>query len=335
MMPPLSRRAFLEQSGLAMFAAGGLATLARPTQAAESPFKKAQIAITFDLEMSRMYPTREQMEWDYQKGNLNEATKAYSLKTAQIASEMGGQVHYFLVGQVLEQENVDWLKEIHTLGHSIGNHTYDHVYLLAKNRDDIQFRFKRAPWLIEGMEVDEVIRKNIHQTTVAMKERLGFGPDGFRTPGGFYTGLDGREDIQQMLLDEGFTWVSSKYPARGVYKPAETPIKDIFDELIATQAAAQPYVYPTGLIEIPMSPTGDVGAFRSGYWKLDSFLEYVELAVKWAIENKAMFDFLAHPSIMYVEDPEFQAVKLICDLVNKSNGQAEIVSLSKIAEQVK
>ena len=137
-----------------------------------------------------------------------------------------------------------------------------------------------------------------------------------------------------MLLDEGFTWVSSKYPSTKSYNPADMPVQDIFDELIATQAAAQPFVYPTGLIEIPMSPTGDVGAFRSGFWKRDTFLEYVELAVNWAIENKGVFDFLAHPSIMYVEDPDFETIKLICDLVKKSNGKAEIVGLSTIAKQV-
>ncbi|MEZ6049231.1 MAG: polysaccharide deacetylase family protein [Planctomycetaceae bacterium] len=171
---PLSRRAFLGQSSLALLAAGGLSQLVRAAYADEAPARKAQIAITFDLEMSRMYPTRDQMEWDYQKGNLNQETKDYSLKLAQVASEMGGLVHYFCVGQVLEQENVDWLKEIHDLGHPIGNHTYDHVYLLAKKQEEIQFRFRRAPWLIEGMEVEDVIRTNIRKATHAMQQRLGF-----------------------------------------------------------------------------------------------------------------------------------------------------------------
>ncbi|QDU80195.1 Polysaccharide deacetylase [Polystyrenella longa] len=334
MNSPLSRRLFLEQSGLALMVAGGLSAFSRPLAAAESPAKKAQIAITLDLEMSRMYPTRDEMEWDFQKGNLNDETKAYSLKAAQIASESGGLIHYFCVGRVLEQENIDWLKEIHELGHPIGNHTYDHVYVLAKKPEETQFRFQRSPWLIEGMTTEQIIRTNIRKTTLAMEQRLGFKPNGFRTPGGFYTGLEGREDIQQMLLDEGFSWVSSKYPSTKSYNPADMPKQDIFDELIATQEAAQPFVYPTGLIEIPMSPTGDVGAFRSGFWNRDAFLEYVELAVNWAIENQAVFDFLAHPSIMYVEDPNFETIKLICDLVNNSNGKAEIVSLSTIAERV-
>ena len=33
--------------------------------------KNALIAITLNLEMSRAYPTRDQQEWDYEKGNLD------------------------------------------------------------------------------------------------------------------------------------------------------------------------------------------------------------------------------------------------------------------------
>ena len=59
--------------------------------------------------MSRKYPTRDVLEWDFQKGNLNEPTKKYSLQAASIASKLGGQIHFFCVGRVLEQANIDWL----------------------------------------------------------------------------------------------------------------------------------------------------------------------------------------------------------------------------------
>ncbi|MCA8998779.1 MAG: chitin deacetylase, partial [Planctomycetaceae bacterium] len=109
---------------------------------------------------------------------------------------------------------------------------------------------------------------------------------------------------------------------------------DVFASILAAHEQAQPFVYPTGLIEIPMSPISDVGAFRTGRWELNDFLKSVRQSVEWAIERRAVFDFLCHPSIMYVEDPEFQTIKLICDLVNESSDQAEIVSLGTIAESV-
>ena len=297
--------------------------------------KKAQIAITFDLEMSRMYPTRDVVEWDYQKGNLNEPTKKYSLEAARIAHQRGELIHFFCVGRVLEQANIEWLKQIAAMGHPVGNHTYDHVNIWATKPEQTQFRFQRSPWLIRGQSAAEIIRENIRITTLAMKRRAGIDADGFRTPGGSNAALNGREDIQQILLDEGFTWVSSKYPPHKSSQFGSEPMEEVFSSIVSAQQQAQPYVYPTGLIEIPMSPISDVGAFRTSRWKLDHFLKSVQQCVEWAIANHGVFDFLCHPSIMYVEDPKFETVKLICDLVKQAGSKAEIVGLSTIAKQIR
>jgi hypothetical protein len=56
--------------------------------------------------------------------------------------------------------------------------------------------------------------------------------------------------------------------------------------------------------------------------------------VAWTIANAAVFDFLAHPSCLVVEDPMFESVKLICDLVQRSQGRAEIVGLDQIAKRM-
>ncbi len=177
-----------------------------------SPPDKARIAITLDLEMSAEYPQRGMTEWNFEKGNLDQAARDYSLKAARTVAAAGGRIHFFLVGRALEQPNIDWLKELIDGGHPIGNHTYDHVYLLAKTPEETQFRFRRAPWLVAGQSVEEILRTNIRMTTDAMQRRLGIAPAGFRTPGGFNTALEGRPDLQRMLMEEGFTWVSSRYP---------------------------------------------------------------------------------------------------------------------------
>lgn len=325
---PFSRRAFLAGS-----VAGTLMNSVGFSQNRRSA-AKAQIAITFDLEMSRMYPTRDVMEWDYQKGNLNEPTKKYALEAAKIAHERGELIHFFCVGRVLEQSNIDWLKKIAAMGHPIGNHTYDHVNVWSTKPEQTQFRFQRSPWLIRGQSAADIIRENIRITTLAMKQRAGIDADGFRTPGGSSAALNDREDVQQMLLDEGFTWVSSKYPPHKSSKFGTEPTEEVFASIVSALQQAQPSVYPTGLIEIPMSPISDVGAFRTNGWKLGHFLKSVRQCVEWAIENRGVFDFLCHPSIMYVEDPKFETVKLICDLVKKAGDKAEIVGLSAIARQV-
>jgi len=327
----LSRRHFLAGSVVAtMGAVTGLAKMRE-----QNSKKEALISITYDLEMSRHYPKRDMMEWDFQKGNLDAPTKAYSLKAAEIASEKGGLIHYFCVGRVLEQKNIDWIKSIAKLGHPIGNHTYDHINVLATTPAALQFRFKRAPWLIRDKKISDVIYKNIETTSIAMRDRAGIEPDGFRTPGGFSNGLADRPDIQKMFLDLGFDWVSAKYPSHKRGVPKEEPTPDVYESIVAAQKQAQPFIYPSGLIEIPMSPISDVTAFRSTYWKLEYFLKAVRLAVEWAIETGGVYDFLCHPSCMVVEDPNFETVKLICDLVNDAGDKARIVGLSDIAKRTR
>lgn len=324
----LTRRGFL--------AGTALATLGHPLSPARAEPKpgKASIALTLDLEMSRHYPRRGIFEWDFQKGNLDEATKQYALKAARIAHDRGAVIHFFCVGRVLEQPDVGWLKEIHQMGHPIGNHTYDHVNVLATRPEQTQFRFQRAPWLLRGRTAAQVIQENVALASLAMKQRLGITANGFRTPGGFYTGLNGREDLQKLLLKQGFTWVSSVYPRHLSGKPKVPPGPEIFTSIVDAQKKAQPFVYPTGLVEVPMSPISDVTAFRAHFWKLDQFLKAVRLGVEWAIQTGSVFDFLAHPSCLVVEDPGFETIKMVCDRVKQQKDRAEIVGLDRIARRV-
>jgi hypothetical protein len=333
-MPDPSRREFLKRSA-SWSAAGITSALARGEEPPSPKGSKAQIAITLDLEMSRNFPVWEEMRWDYEKGNLNEETKRYTVEACRRVKAHGGLLHCFAVGRVFEQPNVDWLREIVQAGHPVGNHTYDHVNVTAQRPEDIQFRFRRAPWLIEGRAPAEVIRENIRLASAAIKTRLGVEPAGFRTPGGFATGLAGRADIQRLLLDLGFRWVSSLYPPHAVGEPMQEPTDEVFASIVEAQAKAQPFTYASGLIEVPMSPISDIGAFRNGRWKLASFMEAVRRGVAWAIEQRATFDFLAHPSCLYVTDPKFETIEMICRLVDEAGDRAEIVTLDTLAKRAK
>lgn len=326
----VTRREFLGY-GAALGAGAWLA--GRTAQAAAAG--PARVAITLDLEMSRNFPRWEDTHWDYEKGNLNEESKRYATEAARRVAARGGRIHFFSVGRVCEQENVDWLKDLAAAGHPIGNHTYDHVYLLANKPEEIQFRFQRAPWLIEGQSIAEVIGENIRLCTTALKERAGIDVTGFRTPGGFQNGLADRPDVQELLLAQGFRWVSSKYPAHPNSQPGMPPDESVLQGIVEAQAAAQPFVYPSGLVEIPMSPISDLGAFRNGRWPLEALLEAVRRGLTWCIEHGAVYDFLGHPSCLYVADPEFRVVDLICELVEQAGGRACLATLDQIAQHVK
>jgi hypothetical protein len=199
------RRRFL-QAALATTAGGLVAPASERRVAAADVPPVARIALTLDLEMSAQYPRRDQTEWNFEKGNLDDATKRYSVAAAKLVTERRGKIHFFCVGRVLEQPDVGWLTEIARLGHPIGNHTYDHV---------------------------------------------------------------------------------------------------------------------------------NVKAFRTNSWKLEWFLRALRGAVAWAIETGGVFDFLAHPSCLLVEDPEMASLKLICDLVERAGPRARLVGLDEIAAHVR
>ena len=285
--------------------------------------------------MSAEYPRRGMAEWNYRKGELDEDTKKYAVEAARIVKDRGGVIHFFALGRTLEQDDVAWLKRLAADGHPIGNHTYDHINLLAAKPEDLQFRFQRSPWLVKGKTTAEAIEENIATTTLALRERCGIAANGFRTPGGFKTGLATRPDLQKLLAKQGFSWVSSLYPSHATGKPKEEPTAAVYDSIVTAQAAAQPFEYPSGLVEVPMSPISDVGAFRTNYWKREWFLKAVRLAVERAIETGGVFDFLAHPSCLVVEDPAFETMKLICDLVKQAGPRAAIVGLDSLAARGK
>lgn len=331
-VPDPTRRHFLASAlGTSLAAAGSSPSSTDPPRA-----KQALIAITLDLEMSRNFPTWDRAHWDYEKGNLDAPTKRYALEAARRVKARGGFVHFFALGQTMEQEEVGWLREIVDEGHPVGNHTYDHVNVKATRREDIQFRFRRAPWLIEGKSIPEVIAGNIRLAELALAQRIGIAPSGFRTPGGFNDGLEDRPDLQALLMKMGYSWVSSKYPAHPVGGiPGKSPDGKTMAGLFAAQERAQPFVYPPGLVELPMSPISDVTAFRTGRWPLEAFLEATRAIVGWAIDRRAMFCFLGHPSCLGVVDPSFRTIEMIGDLVHAAGDRAAIVDLETIARRTK
>ena len=137
-----------------------------------------------------------------------------------------------------------------------------------------------------------------------------------------------------MLQTLGYDWISSLYPPHPNTAPMQEPSSSVIDAIVAAHEESQPFAYPDGLIEIPMSPISDIGAFRTGQWKLEWFLAVIRESVEWAIEHQGVFDFLAHPSCMYVVDPNFKAIELICELVDRAGDRAEIVGLDTIAQRV-
>src|SRR5262249_20587411 len=161
-------------------------------------------------------------------------------------------------------------------------------------------------------------------TSQAIKAELKADVAGFRSPGGFLAGLRDRPDVQKLLLNEGFDWVSTQYAGVKELKEGTKPSREVYEAIVKSQDACQPHHDPNGLVEVPMSTISDIHAFRVARWKLPDFLKAIEGALDWVIEKRAVFDFLAHPSCLYVTDPKFEAVELICDKVKAAGDKAAL-----------
>ena len=334
-----NRRRFLRNTGNASLVGAAVVATGQHSRA-DNIEKPALVAISLDLEMCRNFPHWNDLHWDYEKGNLNDETKRYTLEAARRVKQAGGVVHFFALGQTFEQADVTWLREIVDAGHSIGSHTYDHINVTASKTSDLQFRFQRSPWLLRGLSVAEAIRENLSLTNLAFQSRLGIRPNGFRTPGGFANGLRDHASVRAIIREFGFDWISSLYPTHPYTDPMQEPTATIIESIVAAQAKSQPFVYDDGaqgesMVEIPMSPISDIGAFRTGRWQLEWFLTAIRESLAWCIDQRKVFDLLAHPACLYVTDPEFKTIDLICDAVRQAGDRAKLVDLATIAASIR
>ena len=77
-----------------------------------------------------------------------------------------------------------------------------------------------------------------------------------------------------------------------------------------------------------MSPISDIGAFRNGRWQLDDFLErHPSGRCSWSSSAGPCSTFSRIHPAWASSIRSFKTIDLICDLVEQSNGAAEIVSL--------
>ena len=131
-------------------------------------------------------------------------------------------------------------------------------------------------------------------------------------------------------------WRRVHYPTHRATITGEASWHDVRADIVTKQPASQPFRYPSGLVEIPISPISDITAFPAHQWKLDQFPEAIRAAVTWTIEHRAVFDFLAHPPCLDVTDPKFRTIDLIGDLVQQSPDHAEFANLDRhVAESTK
>jgi len=272
---------------------------------------RAAVALSYDTDMAAGYaPDR------ICHGRSAPFLKEYMLKLCDTAEKFGVQLHFFQIGNGLEpDQDVSYLEEILRRGHLVDNHTYSHLPLITGDIDTLD--------------------KELATTNRLMKERLGWTCTVLRGPGGYQNGVQDCPANQEIILKNGFRWVSSQYDGtlgqRGL------------DDAIAAPSRHHPYAYPNGLIEIPIQGFTDRHWFDNykcidgeaytrwreahGHqpvpadWQcpwtspgaLDDWIDYNLATLDYAYEHHLLWVPVWHPYSHYLHDRENQMLPALLE----------------------
>ena len=263
---------------------------------------RCAIALSYDTDMAAGYATDGICH-----GRTMPALHQYMLKLCETAEQYGVQLHFFQIGNGFEVPAViEYLREILDRGHIIDSHTYSHMPLTSEDTSKLD---------------DELALTNR-----LFEEHLGWTSIALRGPGGYTHGLDGLQANQEVILKNGFRWVSGRYN-HDLYSQGQ--------QFAVEASTREPvYAYPTGLIELPVQGYTDrawfdalqcVDADAYAVWRreyghepvpqgwrclwtppnaLDEWIAYNLAAADFAYENRLLWIPVWHPYSHYLHDPD-------------------------------
>jgi len=268
---------------------------------------RCAIAMTYDTDMAAGYAPDGICH-----GRTMPQVKDYMLRLCATAEEHRVRLHFFQICNGLEAtEDVGYLREVIDRGHDLDSHTYSHQPLVTDDLGMLDFELRRANELLA--------------------ERLGRTSTVLRGPGGYVGGLRGRTENQQVILENGFRWVSCEYNFR------TTPAS----YMDATSGPAEEvcYAYDSGLVELPIMSLTDRNFFDSlmcvdrpvyDAWRrelghralpadwqkapwtredaLERWIEYNLATAEFAYERGLLWVVAWHPYTHLVHDPQNRAL---------------------------
>lgn len=290
---------------------------------------RCAVALSYDLEMCAGYAPD-----GINHGRIMGPVQEYALRLCDTADEFDVQLHFFHVGNGLEESDVGYLREILGRGHIIDSHTYSHLRLTTED--------------VEKLDAELALTNRL------LAERLECTSTVLRGPGGEPIGLNGFERNQRAILNNGFGWVTCHMDT--------TMGKDGPDHDAAAPSRLQPYAYPTGLVEIPIQGWMDRSYFdmfrcvdREAYaaWRsehghkpvpdgwtcpwtdsraLDGWISYNLAAFDFAYANRLLWVPTWHPYSHYLHDPDNH---MLPRLLEHARSKPEQVHIGTVRDAVK
>ncbi len=277
-------------------------TLNRPVKVSLPPGVRCAIALSYDTDTAGGYAPDGICH-----GRTPPFLHEYMLRMCDAAETHDTRLHFFQIGDGLEEPRVvEYVREILGRGHIVDSHTYSHIALTTT---DV-----------------EALNHELAVTNRLFKERLGWRSTILRGPGGYPQGLDGLPENQEVILDNGFRWVSGRYNhalySQGLQFGLEA-------------AAREPiYSYPSGLIEMTVQGYTDrawfdtmkcIDAEAYQAWRvieghqpvpdgwqcpwtapeaLDEWIAHNLAAADFAYDNRLLWVPVWHPYTHYLHDPD-------------------------------
>ncbi len=291
---------------------------------------RCAIALSYDLEMSGGYEPNGGGH-----GRVIPEVQDYARGLCDVAEEYGAKLHFFCIGNGVEH-TLPLLNEIISRGHIIDSHTYSHFKLRSNDISSL--------------------KEELEKTNRLFEEKLGWKSTILRGPGGYQDGLDGLIDNQQVILDNGFKVVSCRHDW--------TVLEGDRKHVLNTPRRDPPYMYPTGLVEIPFQGFSDRTFFddaknvcpekykkwRSIPWNnrnlkgwmppwtakdaLDEWIKYHRQAVDYAYEHKLLWVPCWHPLSHYLHDRENTVLRKFLEYCTSKPEKVWVCTVRDAAEML-
>jgi peptidoglycan/xylan/chitin deacetylase (PgdA/CDA1 family) len=241
---------------------------------------RGTVAIGFDIE--RMFeneepyftltpPAFKPVVYPGPKWDVSPECTDYVRKLMDIADENGVKLQFFALGHSVEVSS-EIFREILTHKYHLQQHTYSHLSLLSN--------------------IDQVMQE-VNRTQRIFGKELGYRPVGLRAPGAYTHGITSRLELQEQLRAAGIQYVSTMY------------------DQTATMENMQPFLLPSGLLEIPMYGYSDWNfALRPGA-TLRQWLTYVRDQVNQAYQKGLVYAPALHPCLEAALDPDAKTLQTI------------------------
>ncbi len=293
------------------------------------------LSLTFDIEMCTNFPYWSCV-WDHCKGSVDEETRRYVMKLADIAAEHHVPFQWFVLGSSLEEGDLAYLRRLVRDGHALGNHTYRHVCIWAESWEGLQVTYRNNPSLAAGFATPlDAIRHELRTTNAVMQRQFGVTPRGFRSPGGFESGLHNSRSLQELFREEQFAYVSTQYQNHLPVSADSGPLlpkparNKLTDGVRWSVTHSQPCRYANGLLEIPMMGISDVHAFRNLDLEREEWIRALESGLDLACEQGLVFSVVTHPAVMACRDPHAETVRRL--LTRARQNRAWVATNDQIA----